>query len=709
MSLERALPLSFILLLASHTYAANLSYSAYLKDGFTPRSMVADAQGNLYLSGVMITDTAAGTTSAVVAKLNPQASAFLYFVYLDSAASDNVTGIAVDSAGNAYVTGSTSNPNFPTTGGTLATPPANAQDSRTFLTKLGPNGAIAFSILVGGSVASGANAITLTPEGQILLTGSASSGFPVTAGAYQASDGNGHPYLMEVDASGSSLIFSAFGIGGSSIALDPSGNIYVSGSTTLLDYPTTPGAYQTTFAPAYICGGLCQIGFAGNQQYLTKVNPAGSQLIYSTGINSTTAYRSTSTTNTGLAVDAVGNAYVTGVIDGGDYPFTVAPPANSPYEFGFLTKIDAAGANLLYSIPAGGGGVRVDSSGGVYLAGTVTSLYSGPGLTVPTNAVTPPASLSWLPSACLPNNLTGSGQTYAMQLDPTSGTVLDTQWIDGGALSAVAMTLASGKAWAVGTAQSASVVMTPGALTPAGLTLGNLVGTYLSGVDFTQSAGSGPQIACLLDAGNLLHSGPIAANQLLTIMGSNLGADTGVSVTFDGNLAQLLYSSPLQINLVVPATVSQAKSTVVQVTVNGAASATRQLPVIASNPELFADTSQATACNTGLAPLALNSDGSRNSCQNPAKLGSVISFFVHGNPPCLCFDAAFGEVSAPVVNVVSLTSYLTRVDVQLPNSYASASGYGSVEGDFQFTLRVNGAAVGPFPIEGGPLLVYGAQ
>jgi uncharacterized protein (TIGR03437 family) len=228
-------------------------------------------------------------------------------------------------------------------------------------------------------------------------------------------------------------------------------------------------------------------------------------------------------------------------------------------------------------------------------------------------------------------------------------------------------------------------------------------------VDFTQSAGSGPQIGCLLDAGNLLHSGPIAANQLLTIMGSNLGADTGVSVTFDGNPAQLLYSSPSQINLVVPANVSQVKTTVVQVTVNGAASATRQLPVVASNPELFADTSQATACNTGLAPLALNSDGSRNSCQNPAKLGSVISFFVHGNPPCLCFDAAFGEFSAPVVNVVILTSYLTRVDVQLPSSYASASGYGSVEGDFQFTLRVNGAAVGPFPIERGSLLVYGAQ
>jgi len=240
MSFERTFSLSLALLSASHAYCANLSYSTYLKDGFTPRTMVADAQGNLYISGLIVTDPAAGARSAVVAKLDPLASGFLYLAYLDSTASDNLTSIAVDAAGNAYVTGSTSNPNFPSTGGTLATPPANAQDSRSFVTKLGPSGAVLFSVLVGGSAASSANVIALTPQGQILITGNSNaSGFPVTPGAFQVPDSKGHPFLMELDATASSMIFSATGIGGSSIALDGPGNIYVSGTTTLLDYPTT--------------------------------------------------------------------------------------------------------------------------------------------------------------------------------------------------------------------------------------------------------------------------------------------------------------------------------------------------------------------------------------------------------------------------------------------------------------------------------------
>jgi uncharacterized protein (TIGR03437 family) len=297
-----------------------------------------------------------------------------------------------------------------------------------------------------------------------------------------------------------------------------------------------------------------------------------------------------------------------------------------------------------------------------------------------------------------------------MQLDPATGAVVDTQWIDGGALSAVSMTLASGKVWTTGTTQFASVPITPGAFTPAGLTVGTLAGAYLSAVDFTQTAGSGPQIGCLLDGGNLTHAGPIAANQLLTVMGVNLAGGPGVSVTFDGNPAQVLYLSPTQINVVVPANVAAEKTTVMQVTVNGGTSSPRQLPVVATNPELFADTLLAATCLQGQAtPLALNGDGSRNSCQNPAKLGSVISFFVHGNSLCLCFDAAFGAVSAPVVNVVSVTSFVTRVDVQLPSSFNTASGYGPIEGEFAFTLRANGAAMGPFPIGSSVLTVYGEQ
>jgi uncharacterized protein (TIGR03437 family) len=674
--------------------AANLGYSTYLKDGFTPKAMVSDAQGNLYLAGSAVTDPVSGATAAVAAKLDPHAAGFLYFVYLDSAASDDVRAIAVDGSGNLYLTGATVNPNFPASGGKLATPPAGPGDHRPFVTKLSPNGTVIFSVLAGGSASSTAQAIALTPQGQILLSGvSNASGFPVTAGAYSVANSAMHPFLAELDATASTVIFSATGIGGSSLALDAAGNIYVSGSTTLLDYPTTPGAYQSTFTPCYVCYGLCQIADPGFQQYLSKINPTGSQLIYSTGINGTGAYRSASTQNTGLAVDAAGNAYVTGVIDGfGAYPFTAGQLSNPPYESGFLSKLDGAGANLLYSIPIGGGGVQIDSSGAVYAAGTVTSY--NPGLDPSFTPVAVPAPLSWLPLQCLPNAIVANSETYVMKVDAASGAVEDAQWMDGSALGAAALAPASGEVWLAGSTQLADVPITPGAFSPPNLTRGLLPGLYLSAVDFTQPsafASGRPQIACVTDAGNLMHTGPVAEGQLLTLFGVDLGPAAGVAgdqdgqelslagvtVTFDGIPAPLLYASSSQINLMVPAGVARNAVTAMQVSFNGANASPRQLPVIASNPNVLADLSvNQINCPTayegaqGIAPVAINADGSRNSCTNPAKLGSIVSFYVEGvgAPGCLCFNATMGFASAAVVSVVG-AGFLTRVDVQLPGNF----------------------------------------
>src|SRR5207302_794862 len=118
--------------------------------------------------------------------------------------------------------------------------------------------------------------------------------------AYSVAETKGRWYLMELDGAASKVIFSATGIGGSSIAFDAAGNIYVAGSSGGTDYPTTPGAYQTTFVQGHICYGLCQIGFNGVLQHVTKVDSTGSKLIYSTGLNNT-AGAAGRTTNTGLA------------------------------------------------------------------------------------------------------------------------------------------------------------------------------------------------------------------------------------------------------------------------------------------------------------------------------------------------------------------------------------------------------------------------
>src|ERR1022692_2483176 len=123
---------------------ANLAISTYLKDGFNPAAIASDSTGNVYLAGSAVIDPASQTMSAVVAKLDPKASQYLYLTYFDSAASDQLSSIAVDGAGNAYIAGLTTNPNFPNAGGALGTAPRSSTDTRAFVTKLSPDGAVVF-------------------------------------------------------------------------------------------------------------------------------------------------------------------------------------------------------------------------------------------------------------------------------------------------------------------------------------------------------------------------------------------------------------------------------------------------------------------------------------------------------------------------------------------------------------------------------------
>ena len=117
MTTRRTLFLALCLL--PSCFPASLTVSSYFKDGFTPAAIASDQQGNIYVVGTAVIDPAAQTSSVAVAKLDPNAAGYLYLTYLDSASPDYVASIAVDAAGNAYITGGTANPNFPTTGGTL--------------------------------------------------------------------------------------------------------------------------------------------------------------------------------------------------------------------------------------------------------------------------------------------------------------------------------------------------------------------------------------------------------------------------------------------------------------------------------------------------------------------------------------------------------------------------------------------------------------
>ena len=715
--------------LAPIASSANLAISTYLKAGLTPSGIAADSQGNLYLAGAAVIDSVSGATSAMVVKLDPKVTQYLYVAYLDSAARDTIAGIAVDGAGNAYVAGTTTNPNFPAIGGgAFGTPPTSVTDERSFVTKLDPQGAVMFSVLIGGSTISTARGIAIAPDGGIVVSGLAVSGeFPITAGAYYTvPSGSSYWYLIKLNASGSQMIFSATGIGGSSLAFDPAGNIYMAGSGGP-GYPTTAGAYQTNFVQGYYCYSLCQIAFPGELQHVTKMDQAATTLLYSTGLNDTTGLAG-NTVNTGLAVDSAGNAYVTGTLYQAQYPFTVTVP--SQYS-SYLSKLDPTGAKLLFSIPAGGGGVQVDSSGAVYVGGAVSS-FTGGFLDVSPAPVAPPAVFSWIPQLCWPDNITATSQAYVMKVDAVSGNVEDAQWIDGSGPGAAAIALGGGSVWITGTSLTNDVPFSPGVFAPDNVAPGFETGGYLSAVDFSAGVNTGPAIACVLDSGNMTHVGPVASYQLISLFGANLGpaageaapdgTDTsivGVSVTFDGLPAQLLYVSSSQINVVVPEPPKSRgvyplpTSTVMKLTV-GNNSVERQFPFTASNPNLFANLSaEAPPCpgapsGGDFQALAMNADGTWNSCSDPAAFGSTVSFFLHGAgaqtlgfPPAPGLDnvqALIGTCPAYVADALLIDGYVYKVDLTMPSKIEPCVG--SVPGGYAVVLTYSGAPIGPRAIPG---------
>jgi hypothetical protein len=173
-----------------------LVFSTYLREGFAPVAIATDATGNVYLAGNVVLDAITNRRGVLVEKLNPQGTQRIYLPYLAGSGSDSAGAIAVDTKGSAYIVGTATSPDFPVTTGAA---PGNASTDprRSFLTKLDSNGEVVFSTLLGGSVPSRAQAVALTPQGQILVSGTANgSGFPGTTGAYSVPDsGGGHPFL----------------------------------------------------------------------------------------------------------------------------------------------------------------------------------------------------------------------------------------------------------------------------------------------------------------------------------------------------------------------------------------------------------------------------------------------------------------------------------------------------------------------------------
>jgi hypothetical protein len=320
-----------------------------------------------------------------------------YSTYLGGSKGDVGAGIAVDASGNAYLTGGTSSTDFPTVN---AFQPILAGTANAFVTKVSADGStLLYSTYLGGSNGDAGAGIAVDSSGNAYLTGSTTSTDFPTVNAFQPSKGGGvytdNAFVAEVSADGSSLVYSSY-LGGSgysyygqgdygeSIAVDAAGEACVTGTTRSTDFPTANALQPTK-------GGVSYIPTA----FVTKVSADGSSLVYSSYLGG-----SNGDTGAGIAVDAAGNAYLTGSTDSTDFPTANAfQPTNKGYSNAFVTKVSADGSSLVYSSYLGGSGgdhyggdngagIAVDGAGNAYVTGgtSSTDFPTTPGAFQPTNA-----------------------------------------------------------------------------------------------------------------------------------------------------------------------------------------------------------------------------------------------------------------------------------------------------------------------------------
>ncbi len=365
-----------------------LVYATYLGGTGDDRAfgIAVDAGGSALLTGwtgstdfpiaSAVQTTNAGSRDAFVLKLTAAGSAFSYSTYFGGGAIDSGNAIAVDTSGNAYITGDTWSTNFP-----LVSPyqSSNRGAQEAFVAKYSPTGGRLYSTYLGGNGEDRGLGIAVSAAGEAYVTGATmSTDFP-TASAVQISTGGGQDaFVTRLSAGGTSLVYSTYlgGSGGTigsaecgnAIAVDGSGNAYIAGVTSSTNFPLA-GALQSA------------IGGGNTDAFVVKLNSAGTARIYSTYLGG-----ASTDFGTAIRVDSSGSAYVVGYTASPNFPLAAATQASHAGVYdAFLSQLNSAGNALSFgtylggSGSDGGNGVALDASGNIYVAG-VTGSYNFPTL-----------------------------------------------------------------------------------------------------------------------------------------------------------------------------------------------------------------------------------------------------------------------------------------------------------------------------------------
>ncbi|HTB11723.1 MAG TPA: SBBP repeat-containing protein [Bryobacteraceae bacterium] len=583
-----------------------------------------------------------------------------------------ISAIATDPMGNTYVVGSRQL-GAATTISVLngAIPPVlinTPNGSDVFVSKLDSNGKLLFTDTFGGKGIDTGTSIALDPSGNIYIAGfTTSSDFPLS-NALQTQPGTA--FIMKLSGDGSTILYSTY-FGGTlgttgitSLATDANGNLYLTGMTTATDFPHTAGM------PAGQIQDTQEMTVTG--AFVTSISAAGDKILYSGVISGTMPAIATdtctlsvngnlcflSTGGVGIAVDAAGNAYITGNTEASNLAVTAG--ALSSTGFGaFVAKVNAGGAGLSYltyltpsqTLPTLANAIAVDAGGNAYIGG-YTSDPKFPATPGVLGAALGPATNGFVAKL----NPTGSALVWATYLG--SG--------NGGGSAAVVQSLKvspTGNVWAVGLAASSTIPNTNGWTTGTAF----LVGLNAAASQFTYSAlfprGTVEQ-SVALDPSGLVHvAGPsgfvsaiapttapamkifgfqnafggdltarISPAEVVAIYGPGIGPTTpvtaaptngfypttlgSVQVTVNGANIPLLYVSQNQINAVLPMELTANTAATVRVINGSSVSPDYPVWIVPFAPQAF--------------PTVLNQDGTVNSQTNPADGGSVVTFYATG-------------------------------------------------------------------------------
>jgi uncharacterized protein (TIGR03437 family) len=709
-----------------------LTYATYFGTpyGDGAARVATDASGNAYIIGS--TDDPAfpvtvGTYfngvdgvqgNVMVAKLSPNGQSMVYETHIGGSNGDLGWGIALDSSGNAYLTGYTNSGNFPLVPGTNNLTTKSASDTgNCFLSKLNAAGnALVYSTVFGGSSTDGCSSVGVDSAGNAYVVGvTASNDLPLVnavqtqfpAGSFGAS--TTAAFAAKFNPAGTQVLYSTYfgGAGGNnaatSIAVDGAGNAYFTGFTTSTLFPVSAGAFQPNFGGA---GGQNNPVLTSGDAFVVKLSPTG-QIIYSTYLGG-----SKDDVGVGIAIDAQGDAYVGGATLSSNFP--TMNPFQSSYHGaggdqyslggdGFIAELNPAGSALVFSSYIGGSkddrvlGIALDSSANIYLSGqTLSSDF-------------PTAGTQAQSGYAGDNGGFRTGDAFVVEISSAHALTFST-YLGGSAsdfAGGIAVDGTGGIIVAGGTTspdfpvsnpvyQSKYAGSDPGV---AGFPIGDAfvarIGGSTSTVDITGISNAASYV-----------SGAIAPGEAVLISGASIGpaALTGAALTpagaistsiagtqfmFNGVPAPIVYVSGQYSSVIVPYEVSTASTAQVVAVYNGMKSPPFTIPVVATLPGVFS----ANSSGSGQGAI-LNHTLISNSAQNPETRGNFVVVYVTGEgqtvppgvdgaitestiTPVLPVSVSFGGVPATSISFAGETpgivSGVMQINVYIPQNAPTGS------------------------------------